>query len=120
MGGQKLEKLKERLHFLGAGNQARHTVFVDSEHEARSFSAEDFFDTPAELLGRVFNRPHRSQLEEPDTVSGAPEPTGDVPVSDPSGLERYSKEYPCLTVQGFFCMGEVKFSGRKAGTFFSF
>eukprot|EP00884_Botryococcus_braunii_P006604 jgi/Botrbrau1/15945/Bobra.0260s0006.1 len=85
---KKLEKLRERLHFVGAGKQTRHTVFVDSEREARNFSAEEFFDTPAELLDRAFNRPRRSQLGDPATVSGAPEPTGDDAVSNPSALER--------------------------------
>ncbi len=66
-----MEKLKERLHFVGAPSQSRHTVFVDDEAEARSFSAEAYFDTPKELLGRAFNRPRREQLAEAGAVTGA-------------------------------------------------
>ena len=59
MALQKVERLRGTLHFLGAPAQARHTVFVDSEAEAAAFMPEDFFDTPAELVGRAFNRPRR-------------------------------------------------------------
>lgn len=85
---QKLERLKERLHFLGAGAQPRHTVFVDSHKEARVFSAEAYFDTPAELLGRTFNRPRRAQLEDVGTVSGSPETLGAEPGPRSSDMER--------------------------------
>ena len=54
-----MERLRGALHFIGAPAQARHTVFVDSEAEAAAFTPEEFFDTPAELVGRAFNRPRR-------------------------------------------------------------
>lgn len=85
---QKLERLKERVHFVGVGARPRHTVFVDSDAEARSFSAEAYFDTPAELLGRTFNRPRRAQLAEVGTVSGPPEGPGSGPAPHSSDIER--------------------------------
>jgi U3 small nucleolar RNA-associated protein 11 len=65
---QKVEKLKEGLHFIGAPAQAKHTVFVDSAPEAASFDPEAYFDTPKELLGRTFNRPRKEQLADPTAV----------------------------------------------------
>lgn len=87
----RIERLRASLHFVGATDglggedydddgdesdgggvglgggrplkRARHTVFVDSPAEAAAFSAEDFFDTPGQLLGRAHNRPRRSQLK---------------------------------------------------------
>lgn len=43
-------------------SERTHTVFVDSREEAASFKPEEYFETPAELLGRSFNRPRESQL----------------------------------------------------------
>lgn len=60
----KAEKLKESLHFIGMAPQNKHTVFVDSAAEAASFKAAQFFDTPAELLGRAYNRPRNAQLQQ--------------------------------------------------------
>ena len=58
-------RLRAGLHGLDAPRppSASHVVFVDSRAGAARFSAEDYFDTPAELLGRAFNRPRRAQLE---------------------------------------------------------
>ena len=83
---QKVERLRASLHFIGAPDQAvpqgasggctsgrgaaHHTVFVDGEEEARQFRPEEFFDTPAELLGRAFNRPRTAQLAAPGAVRG--------------------------------------------------
>jgi hypothetical protein len=61
---QKAEKLKESLHFIGMAPQNKHTVFVDSAAEAAAFKASQFFDTPAELLGRTYNRPRNAQLQQ--------------------------------------------------------
>jgi U3 small nucleolar RNA-associated protein 11 len=61
---QKAEKLKESLHFIGLAPQNKHTVFVDSSAEAAAFKASQFFDTPAELLGRTYNRPRNAQLQQ--------------------------------------------------------
>ena len=60
---QKVERLQQSLHFIGAPTQSKHMVFVDDESSLRGFSAEEHFQTPAELLPRAFNRPRREQLE---------------------------------------------------------
>jgi U3 small nucleolar RNA-associated protein 11 len=82
----RIERMRASLHFIGATDglgggeddedesddegdggrplkRARHTVFVDSPAEAAAFSAEEFFDTPGQLIGRAHNRPRRSQLK---------------------------------------------------------
>ena len=65
---QKVERLRRSLHFIGAPQQSRHTVFLDGE-EAPSFSPQRHFDTPAELLGRAYNRPRTEQLSSAALVS---------------------------------------------------
>lgn len=62
---QKVERLKSQLHFIGAAAPRQHIVFVEDEAAAQSFSAEQHFDTPSELLDRSFNRPRTAQLQEP-------------------------------------------------------
>jgi U3 small nucleolar RNA-associated protein 11 len=42
--------------------ERKHTVFVDSVAEAKSFKPEEYFQTPVELLNRSFNRPKEKQL----------------------------------------------------------
>ncbi|KAG2443767.1 hypothetical protein HXX76_002111 [Chlamydomonas incerta] len=54
-----------------APQRQRHTVFVDSEQAAREFDAAQYFDTPAELLDRTFNRPRKEQLADRGAVTGA-------------------------------------------------
>ncbi|KAG2500622.1 hypothetical protein HYH03_001389 [Edaphochlamys debaryana] len=49
----------------------RHTVFVDSEAEAQRFDPAQYFDTPAELLDRTFNRPRKEQLADRRAVQGS-------------------------------------------------
>jgi U3 small nucleolar RNA-associated protein 11 len=61
---QKAERLKQSLHFIGLAPQNKHTVFVDSAKEAAAFKPAKFFDTPAELLGRSYNRPRNAQLQQ--------------------------------------------------------
>ncbi|KAJ9507650.1 hypothetical protein QJQ45_019176 [Haematococcus lacustris] len=70
---EKIEKLKQSLHFIGAPAQNKHTVFVDSESEAKVFDPAAYFDTPSHLLDRTFNRPKSEALRSSDTVrvSGA-------------------------------------------------
>lgn len=68
---QKAERLKESLHFIGLGAQNKHTVFVDSAKEAAHFKPAKFFDTPAELLGRSYNRPRNSQLQQQPAIDPA-------------------------------------------------
>ncbi|GLC49173.1 hypothetical protein PLESTB_000190400 [Pleodorina starrii] len=95
----KAARLRESLHFIGAtapatavataaatakagkgGTKAaaaaaaaapRHTVFVDSEAAAARFDPAAYFDTPAALLDRTFNRPRASQLADKKAVLGA-------------------------------------------------
>ena len=54
--------MRKSLHFIGAPQESRHTVFLEGE-EAPSFSLQQHFDTPAELLSRAYNRPRNAQLE---------------------------------------------------------
>ena len=68
---QKVERLRGSLHCIGAPAQARHTVFVDGEAEAAAFRPDEYFDTPAELVSRTFNRPRRRAPRKPDTAGHA-------------------------------------------------
>lgn len=67
-----VEKLEGELGFMDSGKNAgvglagKHTVFVDSEKQARDFRAEEYFGTHKELLERRFNRPRIEQLAEVD------------------------------------------------------
>lgn len=71
---RKVEKLQQTLHLIGApAAERRHVVFVDDEADAKAFDPEEHFDTPAELLGRAFNRPRRAQLAEGPVASGDPQ-----------------------------------------------
>lgn len=67
---KRVEKLKRNLHSIGAPAKRKHTVFVDTEEDAKNFDAAEHFDTERELVGRAFNRPRRSQLEDEDAVVG--------------------------------------------------
>ena len=69
---QKVEKLQSGLHFIGAAAPRQHKVFVDDEAAVQSFSAEQHFDTPNELMDRSFNRPRTAQLQEPNFVANMP------------------------------------------------
>lgn len=68
----KVERLKSSLHFIGLPPQNKHTVFVDSATEAAAFRPAKFFDTPAELLGRSYNRPRTAQLA---AAAAGPQPS---------------------------------------------
>lgn len=68
---QKVERLKSQLHFIGAAAPRHHVVFVEDESAVQSFSAEQHFDTPSELLDRSFNRPRIAQLQEPMQAADA-------------------------------------------------
>lgn len=59
---QKSERLKGSLHFLGAAEPPKHTVFLDNAEDLATFDAAKHFDTPAELLDRTYNRPRTAQL----------------------------------------------------------
>jgi U3 small nucleolar RNA-associated protein 11 len=49
-------------------SESKHTVFVDEAKDAAAFNAEEYFDTPAELLARSYNRPRKSDLESKSLV----------------------------------------------------
>ena len=51
-------------------------MFLDGE-EAPSFSPQQHFDTPAELLGRAYNRPRNEQLKSAVLVSSSAAPLPD-------------------------------------------
>eukprot|EP00878_Enallax_costatus_P017619 GHUV01018512.1.p1 GENE.GHUV01018512.1~~GHUV01018512.1.p1 ORF type:complete len:187 (+),score=74.57 GHUV01018512.1:158-718(+) len=74
---KKAERLKQSLHFIGLAPQAKHTVFVDSAAEASKFKPSEFFDTPAELLGRAYNRPRKAQLEQQQAAAALPSTAAD-------------------------------------------
>lgn len=59
---QKLERLQRSLHFIGAPQQNKHTVYLEPD-SASEFSPQQHFDTPKELLSRAYNRPRNAQLE---------------------------------------------------------
>ncbi|EDQ87902.1 uncharacterized protein MONBRDRAFT_33162 [Monosiga brevicollis MX1] len=68
---RQIERLQSDLHMLvnsqGSGH-GKHTVFVDSKQQLKSFDAAKHFDTPRELLDRPFNRLHTKQLQETELV----------------------------------------------------
>ncbi|DBA65845.1 TPA: hypothetical protein ACH3X2_002876 [Trebouxia sp. C0005] len=66
---KKVDRLRSQLQFIGAAAPRQHVVFVDDQAAVQSFSAEQHFDTPNELLTRSFNRPRTAQLQEPDTLT---------------------------------------------------
>jgi|UniRef100_A0A6T5Y7T2 U3 small nucleolar RNA-associated protein 11 len=80
---KRVEKMKRNLHGIGVSAKRKHTVFVDTEEEAKSFDAAKHFDTAPELVGRTFNRPRLAQLEDEDAVVGV---SGDADAST-SGLQ---------------------------------
>ena len=51
-------------------------MFLDGE-EAPSFSPQQHFDTPAELLGQAYNRPRNEQLKSAVLVSSSAAPLPD-------------------------------------------
>ncbi len=66
---QKVDRLRSQLQFIGAAAPLQHVVFVDDQAAVQSFSAEQHFDTPSELLTRSFNRPRTAQLQEPEALT---------------------------------------------------
>lgn len=68
---QKAERLKQSLHFIGMAPQNKHTVFVDDAKEAAKFKPSKYFDTPAELVGRAYNRPRNAQLQQQPAIDPA-------------------------------------------------
>ncbi|KAM6967373.1 putative U3 small nucleolar RNA-associated protein 11 [Aplochiton taeniatus] len=62
---QKIERLKAELHLLEADGKQKnkHTFFVDSMKEVRSFDLATHLNTAPELVDRVYNRPTLHTLE---------------------------------------------------------
>lgn len=79
---KKAEKLQASLHLLNdsnsnlnsatddttikakiSGGGSKHTVFVESNREAREFDVADHFETIPEFAGRAFNRLRKSEIE---------------------------------------------------------
>ena len=48
-------------------------MFVDTKEEAAAFDPAAFFDCPAHMLGRTFNRPRTAQLADEKLVLGGGE-----------------------------------------------
>lgn len=61
---KKVEKLKASLHFLDSAPRNTHSVFVDTEEEAATFSGAAFLGTAPDLVSRTFNRPRLETLAE--------------------------------------------------------
>jgi len=62
---KQIDKLQKSLHFIGSDastRKNRHTIFVDSETDAKNFNVASHFDTAPEFAGRAFNRPRMSSL----------------------------------------------------------
>jgi len=61
---RKIEKLKQTLHVLDSDEKHnKHTVFVDSDKEAKAFDAAKFFDTHPAFLDRAYSRPKMDSLK---------------------------------------------------------
>eukprot|EP00013_Stygamoeba_regulata_P013901 CAMPEP_0177669034 /NCGR_PEP_ID=MMETSP0447-20121125/23174_1 /TAXON_ID=0 /ORGANISM="Stygamoeba regulata, Strain BSH-02190019" /LENGTH=215 /DNA_ID=CAMNT_0019175771 /DNA_START=211 /DNA_END=853 /DNA_ORIENTATION=- len=74
---KKVERIQQDMAFTEAAahdSKRKHTVFVESYKEAKEFDEEEFFDTPAKLLGRVSNRPRHADLAQKPVLHG-PQPT---------------------------------------------
>ena len=65
---RKAERLQASMHLLDSSSDAtkqrKHTVFVESAEEAKTFNAAQHFDTLPELMDRPFNRPRLADLEQ--------------------------------------------------------
>ena len=66
---QKVERMQQSLHLIGAPAANKHVVFVDDEEEAQQFDPARHFDTAPELLDRSYNRPRLEQLADARATS---------------------------------------------------
>ncbi|VDO59293.1 unnamed protein product [Onchocerca flexuosa] len=67
---QKIEKLRATLHFADTvATKNTHTIFVDTEKEAKNFDPVKYFDTPKEVLNRRYNRPRISTLQSSSIIN---------------------------------------------------
>ncbi|KAJ3155012.1 UTP11-like, U3 small nucleolar ribonucleoprotein [Geranomyces variabilis] len=64
---------KSKLPSASSKPKPRHTIFVDDEEEAKTFSPSKYFSTPAALLHRKYNRPTTAMLSSTDAAL-APQP----------------------------------------------
>ncbi|XP_028984041.1 probable U3 small nucleolar RNA-associated protein 11 [Betta splendens] len=62
---KKIDRLKAELHLLDADGKQKnkHTFFVDSKKEVKTFNLAKQLNTVPELVGRVYNRPTLQTLE---------------------------------------------------------
>jgi U3 small nucleolar RNA-associated protein 11 len=60
---KKRERLQASLHYLDADSKRKHTIFVESEEQAKDFDVAQHFDTIPELAGRSFNRRRTADIE---------------------------------------------------------
>ena len=69
---QKIKKLRESLHCLGAPAGRSHTIFFDDEDKEKmaNFDVATHFQTAPELADRAFNRPRLETLQQ-QSVQGA-------------------------------------------------
>lgn len=72
---KKIDRMKAELHLLDADSKQKnkHTFFVDSKKEVKSFDLAHHLDTAPELVTRVYNRPTLKTLET-KTIQGAEAP----------------------------------------------
>uniref|UniRef100_A0A0R3RKV7 U3 small nucleolar RNA-associated protein 11 n=1 Tax=Elaeophora elaphi TaxID=1147741 RepID=A0A0R3RKV7_9BILA len=67
---QKIEKLRATLHFADTVvAKNTHTIFVDTEEEAKNFDPVKYFKTPEEVLDRRYNRPRISTLKSSTVIN---------------------------------------------------
>eukprot|EP00741_Cyanophora_paradoxa_P015658 tig00020903_g15115.t1 len=86
MEAQKIRKLEAGLHMLGEdGPKNTHTIFFDSEDEARSFDPTKHFQTAPELSDRAHNRPRLETLQTQPVLVGKG-------VHGEKGLEKLAKQ----------------------------
>ncbi|VDM24431.1 unnamed protein product [Toxocara canis] len=87
---KKIEKLKATLHFadLGVGSN-QHTIFVDTEEEAKKFDPIQYFDTPQQLIDRRYNRPRTSTLKKHSVMNALSK--ADVQMADRERRAQYKE-----------------------------
>ncbi|KAM3722677.1 putative U3 small nucleolar RNA-associated protein [Dirofilaria immitis] len=87
---QKIEKLRATLHFADTVvAKNTHTIFVDTEKEAKNFDPVKYFDTSEEILNRRYNRPRISTLQNSSIVNA--KTRDDVKQADHERQKMYSE-----------------------------
>ncbi|EJW73856.1 hypothetical protein WUBG_15235, partial [Wuchereria bancrofti] len=86
----KIEKLKATLHFADTTvAKNTHTIFVDTEEEAKNFDPVRYFNTPKEVLDRRYNRPRISTLQSSTIINAKRK--SDVKEADHERRKMYSE-----------------------------